>query len=439
VTAALRKPARTSPHNAPGRPRSAAQLAEWADSPTALGISGQTLPPLQIGTFSPDQSHHRHQDRLRLRDDAREAWRVAGSLDRDAPDAHKSQRLCGLAVIGGTGAIEVRRRTDRAGGDVVGTMSCSSANAVCPVCTARRREKRREEITPMMLRGQAEGVVFVMSTGTLKHTRATRPAQQRAAIEAGRRAIGSGRAAQRDRASGLIGSVHGIEFMLEGPAGPHGHIHSIHAFEPGTAPEVVERVMRGMGGRWQDWTQRNMDGLRPSDSHGWTWELARDADDVAKYVVKLVDGESWDITHEVTRGDTKRGRGGSKSPLELLAYAVELFNTTGDIGPMLRMSEYANAVRGMRSITIGKHFRDRLAPPDPDELESTDDEWETVGMIPVALWNPLVRMVGVAGIIDAGVRGGTDGVSRLIERAKERLAERMQSVSDLPIQCVSRH
>lgn len=422
MTAALRKPTRTSPHNAPGRPRSAAQLAEWAGAPAALGSSGDTLPPLQISTFSPEVSHSRHLDRLRLRERARDAWRVVGSLDRNALDPFKSQRLCGLAVIDGTGSVEIRRRTDRMGGDIVGTMSCSSANAVCPVCTARRREKRREEIAPMMLRGQAEGCVFVMSTGTLKHTRATRPAQQRTAIEAGRRAIGSGRAAQRDRAAGMIGSVHGIEFMLEGPAGPHGHVHSIHAFAPGTSPEAIARVMDGMGVRWKDWTQANMGGLRPSDSHGWTWEVARDADDVAKYVVKLVDGDGdgWDITHEVTRGDTKRGHGGSKSPLELLAHAVEHFHATGDIGPMLRMSEYANAVRGMRSITISKAFRERLAPPEPDEPEADPaDEWETVGMVPVELWNPLVRMVGIAGVIDTAVRGGPEGVSALIERAAE--------------------
>ncbi len=389
--------------------------------------------------------------RHELRDDARRAWKTLGS-SRENPDEFRSLRLCGVAAIPGVGAIEVRRDTsgeeNRAA--IVGTTSCGSPWA-CPVCAARVRERRRMELHGLVERGSAKGWRWVFVTGTLKHRQGQSVAQQRKAIECAWRAITTGKKAQERRKSGAAaGTVRAIEFMLDGPNGSHGHIHALVAVKPWVAVKTGERelwvrnsdvlaeravadAMETMGASWKGWAEKHMDGLRPDDAHGWKWEMARSAKDATDYVTKTLkqederaqtDGDGWTVSHELARGDAKRGRD-SLSAMELLELAVADLHETGDCARMLRMVEYARATRGMRAIVVSRSLTDALGKMDErtdeeiaQEPEAMGDEWETVAVLPLDVWAALVRSVGVAGVLEVAARDGTVGMSKLLEELR---------------------
>lgn len=276
----------------------------------------------------------------------------------------------------------------------------------------------------MIRAGVERGYRFALVTATLRHTRETGPAQQRHALEAGWRAITQGKQSQQRRDSGtVVGTVRSIEFQLCGPAGPHGHIHAIVAIAPGVHDVEVEADFAAMGQRWRDHAEHNMDGLRPDDAHGWAWEFARVPTDTVGYISKVVDGDGWNVSHEVARGDVKLGRGGSLSPLQLLAKAVAEMEATGDIGLMLRMAEFAKAVRGMRAIVVSRSFKKAM---DATVDDRTDDElaadpealgegWVTAGFLATGAWLHLARTVGVGAVLEAASRHGTRGLASLLD------------------------
>lgn len=388
-----------------------------------LGSSGDVIP---LGSSSWQKSLSRYE----LRDRAREAWRVLGSIAGD--DRYRTTRLCGVPLVSNRDGVEIRTLSTPGSATraaVVGTSSCGSANGVCPVCSARVREVRRVQIQEMIAVGLEAGYRFALVTGTLRHTRETTVAEQRNALEECWRAVTQGKQAQQRKHRGTVaGTVRSIEFMLCGPAGPHGHVHALVAVAAGVADAEVGADFEAMGERWKKCAESNMRGLRPNDSHGWHWEYTTSAENAVDYVTKAVDGDGWNVTHEIARGDAKRGRAGSLTPLELLGFAVGSLQDEGDIGPMLRMSEYATAVKGMRSIVVSRSFAQAMAAPVDertdediaDESETMEGDWKTVARLSSGSWLTLTRTYGVARILSTAAQSGNRGVIRLLRKVNDR-------------------
>ncbi len=371
----------------------------------------------------------RSKNRHSMRDFARRLW---WALDQSKEPGGEEQgrfrslRLCGMSAIPGRGTVELHRKDGRAA--AVGAVSCGSTWG-CPVCAARVRDKRRHELQELVSRGVEQGYRWVFITGTLKHQRGQSVAQQRAALQAGWKALTNGKQAQERRESGAVaGTIRAIEFTLEGPAGPHGHVHALALVAPklrvkdggawreAESAEEDDRAlsdaMEAMGERWKSWAERNMDGLRPDDAHGWKWELAESAKDAGNYVAKVVDGDGWTVAHELTRSDVKRGKGG-QSPMELLAHAVADVQEHGDMTRFMRFSEFVLATKGMRAIVVSRSLTDVLGKVDArsdeelaQEPEVLGDGWELVAVITVQEWRDLVWEHGVGTILDAVVRCG---------------------------------
>jgi hypothetical protein len=320
------------------------------------------------------------------------------------------------------------------------------------------------ELHDLVERGTAKGWRWVFVTATLRHRRGQSVAQQRKAIECAWRAMTTGKKAQQRRASGTAaGTVRAIEFMLDGPNGSHGHIHALVAIKPWVAVKTGERelwvrntdvlaeravaeAMEAMGASWKGWAKKHMDGLRPDDAHGWKWEMARSAKDATDYVTKTLkqenegaqtDGDGWTVSHELARGDAKRGRD-SLSPMELLELAMDDLHETGDCARMLRMVEYARATRGMRAIVVSRSLTDALGKMDErtdeeiaQDVEAMGDEWETVAVVPLDVWAALVWSVGVAGVLEVAARDGTAGMSKLLEAARDGTADMSKVLVEL--------
>jgi hypothetical protein len=298
----------------------------------------------------------------------------------------------------------------------------------------------------LVARGASGGYRWVFVTGTLKHRRGQSVEQQRAALQAGWKAMTTGKQSQERRESGaVLGTVRALEFSLEGPSGPHGHVHALALVAPSVkvkdgkgwrearddeeSDEALADAMEAMGKRWKDWAEKNMDGLRPSDAHGWKWELAQSSAAVADYVSKVVDGKGWTVAHELTRSDVKRGKEGGLSPMELLAAAIADVEQSGDMTRFMRFAGFVKATRGMRAIVVSRSLTDLLGKVDErsdeelaQEPEVLEEDWELVAVITVQEWRALVWEYGAGTILDAVVRCGKGWRADLARAGPEKRA-----------------
>lgn len=372
----------------------------------SLGSRGNVI-PLDAAAKGWERACSRYD----LRDRARDVWRVVGD-----DDEFRSLRLCGLGVrphADGGRSVELRRTKDGAKAAAIGTVSCGSPWA-CSVCSARVREKRRVGLHRLVQAGTERGYRWVFFTGTLRHRRGQGPRQQRAALEACWKAITTGKQAQARKESGaVLGTVRSIEMQLDGPAGPHGHVHGLVLVAGDVSDDDLSVAMDAMGKRWSSWAERKMDGLRPSDAHGWHWEVARSAAEAMDYATKSIDGAGWTVAHEVARGDVKTGKEGSRTPMEMLRAAIDEVEVTGDLGAMMRMADFARATRGMRAIVVSRSLTqilgdvldERTDQELADEVEELGDEWETVLTVSGEAWAHAVRAFGTVALLNAARAG----------------------------------
>jgi len=134
-------------------------------------------------------------------------------------------------------------------------------------------------------------------------------------------------------ALGLFGHIRALE-VTHGENGFHPHFHALLFFHPQqTTPAGWGMLLP----RWQASAVRS--GLpRPSDSHGCRIDGGSKA---ASYVSKGV----WGLESEVTKGHTKTGKKGSRTPLDLLKCFMQ-----GDTKAGALWRVYAAAFEGKRQL-----------------------------------------------------------------------------------------
>nr|WP_012821169.1 hypothetical protein [Streptomyces sp. x3]ACX54950.1 pTSC2.6c [Streptomyces sp. x3] len=255
---------------------------------------------------------------------------------------------------------------------------------LCPVCSAKIRHGRAEEITEAVVSWLRRGGRAYLVTFTARHTAADRLSDlmdalqgTRADAETGTRRrpgayqrliTGAAWAGDKRRAAnpegirgriGYIGMIRATEVTVGEGAGWHPHIHAIVLVggrvdvqrDPVTN-RIVHREITGTFDpptealkEWEDhwravWT-RHLEQIdpafRPTDrcalpgctcggkGHGVDFKqlrTERDARDLGEYIAKTQDGKNPAL--EVARGDLKGGRQGNMTPFELLGRIGDL-------------------------------------------------------------------------------------------------------------------
>lgn len=363
-----------------------------------LGNSGKDIP---LDEFGHDQRRVSH--RYWLRDAARKIWLI--------DDDFRSLRLCGLApIVTPDGeAVQLRMWADTGTVGVGGVVSCGNVR-LCPVCASRVLGRRRDEVLGMLASPAAHGTVKVFVTMTLRHSHEQGPKQQKLAVSAAWKAsVSQGRAAMRLKAAGLMGTIRSIETQLCGPSGAHTHVHAIMVFAEGTTRGIVDAELGKVRERWERRAMAEMDGLRPSAERGVNWKMARDMGDVASYLTKVCD--------EVTRTDTKIGRNGSLSPLQLLHEVV----MTGDATLFAVLLEYARETKGTRSIVVSSSLRKALAVVEDvsdEEIAAEEPDGAVIIQLTGSAWAALVKAVGTVHVLETARIGGCAAVRELLFRVE---------------------
>jgi hypothetical protein len=398
-----------------------AETSTGENPATETGVTGDASPDGREADPQTGRDRRSKERRSRRYADRRTLWQI--TTDRTC-------KGCGRTVMDSDSGV-ILAQTAEGNSLVLGLMKCGKI-WLCPVCSAKIRHGRAEEITRAVVSWIEQGGRAYLVTFTARHaatdklttlmdalqgTRADtergikrKPGAYQRLITggtwAGRRASDGHRAADRegirDRV-GYIGMIRATEVTVGQANGWHPHIHAIvfvggrtegergdkqvmETFEP--SPSALTEWQDQWRGVWTSHLAKVDPQFKPSDKHGVDFkplETVRDAEDLGKYIAKLQDGDKGkniNPANEVARGDLKQGRHGNMTPFQLLGRIGDLMGGVpeddadghGSLQWCLALwLEYETATKGRRAIEWTRYLRPLLGL---DGGDSEDDDMD---------------------------------------------------------------
>lgn len=338
---------------------------------------------------------------------ARRAARLGlRSLLRQVTTVDRCKR-CGVDVIGSAAALVVKDNVAHWSG----VETCGRI-WLCPVCSAKIRARRGDEIAEAVGRHLEGGGGAYFATATLPHDQGDALIRSLEVLTQSWRSLMWGKAGKEDRERfGLVGNIKSVE-ITHGRKGWHPHIHAvILTEEPIGVLQLCEWFAR-LDARWSRALVRN--GWAPG-LHGRRFRLdlvnRSTAAGLAAYVTKVQD--SAGLGNEIARADLKGAKSKtSRTPLGILAD----FGTDGLADDQDLWHEYEQATAGKSAIRWSRGLR-ALLLPDAEELTDEEIAAETVGGDTIAYATPwtLRRIAAVPGAEAAVFEAvGADGMEGLI-------------------------
>jgi hypothetical protein len=246
-------------------------------------------------------------------------------------------------------------------------MSTCGSSWLCPVCAAKIRHHRADEVSRTVVSALAQDLDVLFVTQTIPHTAQDRLGVTLNLLGEGRRYVANARLVKAlRRGAGYLGAVTSKEINY-GVHGWHPHAHSIEFFERTVSLRNFSNLSL-VYYEYLNWFyhQHGFDGL--SLRHGVRVEQVNlDGAVLARYVAKVQEGEAFRLhtAHELTRSDLKQGRADSLMPFDI---AREFFET-GDTALLELWQEYEKESKGKSAIRFTEGLRARLLP---HEAEHSD-------------------------------------------------------------------
>jgi hypothetical protein len=340
----------------------------------------------------------------------------------------KGLKGCGRSAIAGGVAVVMNGGVAH----LSGVATCGKIH-LCPVCSAKIRAARSEEIDTVTGAWQTAGHGLAMMTLTLRHYRrmplGTTRKRERSGLVAVQHdawitAFGSraGKMWQRLQTDhGVLGYVRVWE-CTQGENGWHPHFHVLLFLDRPWSRDRADAFEGAARARWIRSVEK-AGGYRPND-RGVKVDVPRpeDAQQFSRYLFKNQDGkarfERWAPGGELARADLKTGRDGSRMPFEVAEGAA-----AGLADDVPLWHEYEYGAHGIRAIYWSNGLRALLA--DLVDLDDrTDDEiaaeevgGDGVALIPAETWYAAVlRYRGRSlALLQAAEAGGENAVRALVE------------------------
>jgi hypothetical protein len=318
-------------------------------------------------------------------------------------------RSCGRDLLGSAAAIVVNDGTAH----FAGVETCGRV-WLCPVCAAKIRARRGDEIAEAVGRHIAAGGGAYFVTATLSHEQGDALAVSLQVLTDAWRYLTSGRQYGEERdAYSILGSIKAVEITY-GRKGWHPHIHAV--ILTGKWVDLASGEMAAwyasLDARW----------ARGLVRYGWTPGIApyrfrldlvtRSTSALAAYVTKV---QESGLGNEIARSDMKVGRKSSRTPLQILAD----FGTYGLADDLDLWHEYEQATIGKSAIRWSRGLRKLLLP---ELVEQSDDEiaaeeigGDTVAYVLPSTWYRLADIPGAqAAVLDAVEADGWNGLIRTL-------------------------
>jgi hypothetical protein len=294
---------------------------------------------------------------------------------------NSNQVKCGRVRI--NSEVELRKR-DGSGYYFRGLVTCGSV-WTCPVCSWKIATGRGHEVQSVIDQHLKTGGGVYLITATIPHDQGDDLKPLRTAVSNAWRKTISGRAWLRMKQRiGFEGFIRALE-VTHGVNGWHPHLHLLF-FTKKPLPSTEAAILRLF--LFERWNRAiTCAGYRPTTpEHGLTIEHGHRA---GHYVAKVASG----LVSEVTQSAGKSGRGGSRTPLQIL----EAIGETDQQADRRLWREWLTGIYGARQLTYSRSIREkylRAGSPTDTELagDKNQDEADTLVLsLPAAVWDRLIR------------------------------------------------
>ncbi len=297
-------------------------------------------------------------------------------------------KACGWSSLGQ--GITVKRSVTNEGMALAGFGGIAYCGRIwlCPVCAAKIRLRRGDEIARGVANHIGAGGAALFATATLPHEHGDALLTTFDVLAKAWRYLTDSRAWKYAREHyGIVGTIKAVE-VTHGDNGWHPHAHVVVLLSRALDFAELLALTQSLDATWaralvrQGWPE----GLAPYRFRLDAVDVNDQGSGLAAYVAKVQDKG---LGNEIARADLKKGRSGSRSPFEILADFGE--NALAD--DLELWWEYETATKGRSAIRWSRGLRALLLP---DEKELTDDEiaaeemgGELVAVLSASLWRRL--------------------------------------------------
>ena len=275
----------------------------------------------------------------------------------------------------------------------------------CPVCAAPIAERRRQDVEAVFDAHAATGGTVWLATLTVRHGAMDGVGDLRAFVARAWSKVLAGRVWKRIAgAAGVVGWVRGLE-VTHGGNGWHPHLHVAVLLAAGVGEDAAQLFGVQLFERWAGIVDKSPFG--PVSPEAFRFERAVRAKAVGDYVAK------WGADEELAKSNLKRGRGGNRTPWQLLADAAN-----GDRWAARLWQAYAETFKGARWITWSVGVRERygLVEATDEQAAADDGIGEVLGTFGHSLWRRIVFRGFEVAVLEAAEAGGWAAVVALLKR-----------------------
>jgi hypothetical protein len=303
----------------------------------------------------------------------------------------------------------------------VDVQTCGSIWA-CPVCSARIRQRRAQEIEAACLSHLTAGGSIGFLTLTFPHSSGDDLAQLlKVLLDCWKKVQQRTSYRTRKDVLRLFGFIRSTEITYGRWNGWHPHLHLLLFAEGEVTPAEWASLRDLVSEVWAEVVVKaGRD--RPGEEVGVTLAPVRTAE-VGTYLAKVQDhyGNESSIGREMARGDVKKGRKKSRTPFELLEQAVY-----GVVPELPLWHDYEQATKGRRAIEWSRGLKARFAVEDleDEDLAKADVDGAAVTTITKQQYALVVADGAEAHVLDLAEEGGGPAVHAFLARLQPRQGDR---------------
>lgn len=233
-----------------------------------------------------------------------------------------------------------------------------SAVWLCPVCSARVAETRRQELRSVVAAHRATGGHVLLLTLTFSHSREEPLSQLLGGLSRAEKRFKGGKLYSAIVSEfGIVGTVRAKEITWGSKNGWHPHIHSLLFLKRPLSPEEIAALKVRLYARWVAACEAAGLGT-PSFERGIDLKDGSYAD---RYVSK------WGLEDELTKSHLKKGRGSNFSPRDLLRLVHQSTSEAVRAVAAAKWKEYAAAIKGSRQLVYSSSLKALLQPITDEE------------------------------------------------------------------------
>jgi len=229
-------------------------------------------------------------------------------------------------------------------------LTCGSV-WVCPVCSAKITQRRRDELAPALNNWQASGGGLLMAAFTLRHSRSDELANIRGILAAVLRELSHHRSfLTLKKTYKVIGYIAASEITWNEAGGWHPHRHYCFITERQLTDEEIAAFERQLTAVYIGILEKH--GRDALD--GVAVKLQAAAGGASEYLMK------WGIAEELTKQPIKKARSGSGgfSPFQLLEDSASGSETAKRSAALF--VEYSAAMKGAHQVQYSRGIREVL-------------------------------------------------------------------------------